>query len=88
MKTIGIKNDVRDELKQFQNENESVVDALNRLFDLVEEDMNKDFKFGVGQTNIGVDEVTMKRIKSYQVTPRESYGRIIARALKIAKTKE
>lgn len=88
MKTVKIKKDVRKDLDYFAEESESVDKAINRLLDLVEGDMDKDFEFGVGTTNINLDESTMRRIKSFQLNPRESYGRIIARALRVAKSKK
>lgn len=87
MKTVKIKKDVREDLSYFADDSESVDMAINRLLDLVEEDMDKDFEFGVGTTNINIEETTMKRIKSFQLNPKESYGRILARALKIANSK-
>lgn len=88
MRTIQIKKNVREDLKHYSYNGESVDEAINRLLDSVEDEMDKDFKFGVGTTNINLNEETMDRIKSFKLNPRESYGRIIARALKIVNEEE
>ncbi|MBP5421727.1 MAG: hypothetical protein J6Y78_04695 [Paludibacteraceae bacterium] len=83
MRTIKIKNDVRDKLRVYRKDKESVDDSINRLLDEVEDKMDEDFEFGVGSTNIRVSDETMKRIKSCAVNEQESYGRILSRAFRI-----
>ena len=81
MTTVKIGKKVREELRVFEKEEESVEDAVNRLLDLAEPYLSEDMVFGDGSTNINLSSETMKRIKSYQVRKNESYGRILQRAL-------
>ena len=88
MRTIKVKKDVRDRLRAYKDGTESVDETINRLLDEVEDEMGRDFEFGVGSTNLRVSDATMKRIKSHRLQDSESYGRILARAFNILDDKD
>ena len=80
MITIKITRDVRESLKKYKKGNESVDMTINRLLDDVEQDMDSN-DYLIGNTNININEDTMKRIKSLKIYEHESYDRILYRAL-------
>lgn len=84
MVTVKIKREVKVLLDDFKMIDESMDSAVNRLLDLVEEDMGSDMIFGGGSTNINLSRDTMRRVKDCGVHDRESYGRILHRALILA----
>ena len=82
MKNIGITKETRKELKKFQDKNESVDDAVNRLLDLVGEELLDEKYSERTTTTINLHPETMKRVKSFSRL-NESYGTILKRALYI-----
>lgn len=87
MTTIKITKKVREDLRVFENDDETVEDAVNRLLDIAEPYLSEDMVFGDGSTNINLSSDTMNRIKSFQVRKNESYGRVLQRALTIVDEK-
>lgn len=83
MTTIKVTREVRELLREYARDGESVQVTVNRLLDDAESCMSEDMVFGGGSTNINVDEATMVRIKSFRVRDGEPYGRILHRALRI-----
>ena len=81
MKTVGITKELREKLRNFEDDGESTDEAINRLLDIVEPYMSEDVTFDRGTTNINLSSETMMRIKSFQIREKESYGRILKRAL-------
>ena len=84
MVTVKIARDVRELLRDYAVDGESVDMTVNRLLDDVEECLNSDVDFGKDSININVSRDTMVRIKSFKVRDDEPYGRILHRALVVA----
>ena len=80
MKTIKITKDVREMIRLFSEEDETVDDTLNRLFDLFEPS-DQIYGKDCGITNVSIDEATLDRLKSYKMTIKESHSDTILRLL-------
>lgn len=80
---IRCNKQTHKKLKEFQNTNESLEETINRLLDLVGEEMLNEEVF-LGYTNIKLSEETKERIKSYSNKPSESYESILDRALSLS----
>ena len=84
MVTITITRDVRELLREYALDGESVEATVNRLLDDTMDYLDSDMVFGNGSVNINLSRNTMKRIKSYKIRDGEPYGRILHRALIVA----
>ena len=82
-KNVKIHRDTRVALREFQDDKESINDAVNRLLDLVEDDLNDSTRDLYGFTNIELDIRTMERVKSLGLASTESYDSVLRRCLSL-----
>ena len=83
IRRVKVKRVTREILRSHQLKGESVDDAVNRILDVVIDDLGDDSLFISGHTSIDLDDSTMERLKSSSIYMNEPYDNIIARALSL-----
>ena len=83
MTTVKVTRDVRNLLKNYREGKESVDATVNRLLDLVEEDMGSCNGVYKDTVNINLSKDTMERVKGLRVYKYESYNDILVRVLSL-----
>lgn len=81
MSTIKIPANTRAVLYEIGEDKESMDRIINRLLDIVEDDLVDDFI--VGYSNINISKDTLVRIKSFKAYDSETYSHILHRALNL-----
>lgn len=85
MVTVKIPVIIRELLREYSVDGESVEDTINRLLDDVSDNMNNSKYSNSNSININISHDTMDRIKSLKITDNESYGKILHRAIVVSK---
>ena len=80
---VKVKRITRERLRNNQLDKESVDSAVNRILDMVEDDLGDDTLFITGHTSIDLDESTMNRLKASSIYKNEPYDNILMRALSL-----
>lgn len=82
MKNIRIAKNVKSEIDDFRIDGENVDSALNRLFEIVEDNR---FDVDDGATSVKISDENVSKLKSHKAYATESYSSVILRLLESIK---
>ena len=80
-----VTRDIRELIRDYARDDETVDQTINRLLDTVHEHMSTNIVNERSSVNINIKRDTMTRIKSFRIRDNESYGNILLRALVLVK---
>ena len=83
MTSVKVTRKVRNGLKKHRKDKESVDATVNRLLDMLDDDIVSCDGVYKDNTNINLSKDTMMRIKQFRAYKYESYNDILARILSL-----
>lgn len=83
MTSVKVTRKVRNGLKKHRKDKESVDTTVNRLLDLLDDDIISCDGVYKDNTNINLSKNTMERVKGFRAYKYESYNDILARILSL-----